>query len=126
MAIKMFIALPFLLPFRVDLIIYHSLDDVHPLYPKLCMMTMLFSGKHADIGGIHQDTINIIMPSERSGTRKQYVSYICRWIQYNSERDISVIPLQVRFWSFVPQISEVWNSIHNTARSAVLSFIQNS
>lgn len=38
-----------------------------------------------------QSTINILMSSWKSGTKKQYTTFIKRWFQYSSQRKVSPV-----------------------------------
>ena len=77
--------------------------------------------------GLRQDTINIISASWRTSTKKQYSSYIKRWINFCQEKGTNHLVADVNcvleFLGDLFNKEQLSYSAINTARSALSSFL---
>lgn len=77
--------------------------------------------------GISDDTQAILLSSWRESTKKQYRTYIGKWVSFCCKREINVFEADVNnVLSFLTELykSGLGYSCINTARSALSSFIQ--
>lgn len=77
--------------------------------------------------GISDDTQAVLLSSWRESTKKQYRTYIGKWVSFCCKREINVFEADVNnVLSFLTELykSGLGNSCINTARSVLSSFIQ--
>ena len=119
---QMLIQVPIQLPRDRDtLFLPSNAQELHPLHKKLSgSMSLLWrylSGK-----GLSTTATKVMEQSWRSGTRKQYATYLQKWRCYCSSRGIDPIcPSEEDGINFLAELydSGVGYSAINTARSAV-------
>lgn len=124
-ALQMLGATPLLLPQRMDLLRLPNSPSCHPLAKKLRLMALKLSNSLTE-KGLSTGANSIILSSWRGGSKKQYSSYLERWVQFCSQRQIDSLRAPVtRVLDF---LTELYNtglgySAINTARSAISSIL---
>ena len=88
---QMLIQLPIQLPRDRDtLFLPSSPQEPHPLHKKLCLILSLVQ-RYLNGKGLSTTATKVMEQSWRSGTRKQYASYLQKWRRYCSSRGIDPI-----------------------------------
>ena len=123
----MLIQATLVLPNRMDtLYLPQDPSAVHPLRNQMSLLLLPLVREHLQSQGISPSASDIIMQSWRTSTRVQYSSYIKKWMEYCSKRQID--PISPPVASGINFLAELYHkglsySALNTARSALASVI---
>ena len=125
-SLQMLVATPLLLPQRMDLLRLSNSPSCHPPAKKMRLMALKLSNSLTEQEAFRQATTSIILSSWRDGSRKQYSSYLKRWVQFCSQRQID--PLRAPVTRVLDFLTELYNtglgySAINMARSAIASIL---
>ena len=79
-------------------------------------------------GGFQDDTINIILASWRPSTKRQYKTYLQKWIQFCNKKTLNPCAAEIRpilaFLTDLYKNRKLHYSALNTARSAISTFME--
>jgi len=114
---EMLVEVPVILPKMKSLLALPNTSRIHPFNNKLVVVACRLSGNAWKRDQFRKKTTtDIILASWRKGTKKQYSSYLQKWVSYCSKKKISTVHVSVGQELFENGLGY---STINTARSSL-------